>query len=72
MPDERPWWHHGTVLWSMALSSMCIVVSRLLGDPYDSFGGPLIHFLVLGGAGALFATAVVLLVLRRGSRAGKG
>ncbi|SNY63014.1 hypothetical protein [Paractinoplanes atraurantiacus] len=65
MAGKRPWWRDGTVLWSVALSSMCLLVSRLLDDPSDNFGGSWLHFLVLGGSGALLATAVVLLVLRR-------
>ncbi|WP_328468868.1 hypothetical protein OHA21_00260 [Actinoplanes sp. NBC_00393] len=61
-----------TVLWLMAMSSMGIFISRLLDDPYDSFGGPLLHFIVLGGSGALFATTVVMLVVQRNTRAGTG
>jgi hypothetical protein len=68
---NRPWWENGTVLWPTALSSSCVVVARLLDDPYDGFGGPLLHFTVLVASGALFITAVVLLVLRRRSRAGR-
>ncbi|BEL06333.1 hypothetical protein Q0Z83_045240 [Actinoplanes sichuanensis] len=71
MPEERPWWHNGTVLWSVALSSTAIFVSRLLDDPYDNFGGPVLHFVVLGGSGALLATAIALLVVRRKAGAGK-
>jgi hypothetical protein len=56
----------------MALSSMGIFISRLLDEPYDNFGGPVIHFIVLGGSCALFVTAVALLVVRRRTRAGKG
>ena len=61
--EDRPWWHHGTALWSMALSSMCLLVSRLLYDPNDDVCGLLLHFIALGGSCALFATLVVLLVL---------
>ncbi|MEU4690377.1 hypothetical protein [Actinoplanes sp. NPDC023714] len=68
MPDERPWWHNGTALWSMTLSSMAVFAARLLGDPDHSFGGPVLHFIVLGVSGVLFATMVVLLVLRRRAR----
>ncbi|MEU8658096.1 hypothetical protein [Actinoplanes philippinensis] len=71
MSEERPWWHNGTALWSMAVSSMGIFISRLLDDPYDDFGGPLLHFFVLGGSGALLATTVVLLVMRHKARASK-
>lgn len=71
MPDKRPWWHNGTALWSVALSSTAIFVSRLLDDPYDNFGGPALHFAVLGGSGTLLATAIVLLVVRRKTDAGE-
>ncbi|MEU4564830.1 hypothetical protein AB0F72_41155 [Actinoplanes sp. NPDC023936] len=71
MPDERPWWHNGTALWPMALSSMGVFISRVLDDPYDNFGGPLLHFIMLGGSGALFATTIALLVIRRRTRIGK-
>jgi hypothetical protein len=66
MAENSPWWHHRTALWPIALSSMCLFVSRLLDDPYDNFGGPLLHFIVLAGSGVLFATAIVLLASRPG------
>ncbi|MEU8818587.1 hypothetical protein [Actinoplanes sp. NPDC048796] len=72
MAAERPWWHNRTVLWSMAVSSMCVFAARFLDDPYDNFGGPWLHFTVLGGSGGLFVTAIVLLVSRRGDGPGGG
>jgi hypothetical protein len=71
VPEKRPWWHNGTLLCSVALSSTPIFVSRLLDDPYDNFGGPVLHFAVLGGSGALLVTAIVLLVVRRKNGAGQ-
>jgi hypothetical protein len=55
----------------VALSSTATFVSRLLDDPYDNFGGPVLHFVVLGGSGALLATAIVLLMVRRKTGAGR-
>ena len=55
-----------TALWFIALSATCVFVARLLGDPSDSFGGPVLHVVVLAASGVLAATSYVLLVRRRG------
>jgi hypothetical protein len=58
----------GVVLWSVAVSMTCVFVARLLDDPYDNFGGPVIHFAMLGVSGIAAATAIILLVRRGRSR----
>jgi len=69
---EHPSWHDRRVLWAITISMTCLFLSRLLDDPHDSFGGPVLHFIALIGAGILSATSIVLLVRRRKGGSGNG
>jgi hypothetical protein len=57
-------------LWAMLVSAGCTFASMLMRGPNHGFGGPVLYFVVLGGAGALLATSVVLMLLRRRDRTG--
>ncbi len=64
MTDRRPRRQSRAALISTAVAAACIFVSRLLADPDDSLGGPLLHLIVLAASGILLATSIVLLALR--------
>ena len=56
-------------LWCMAVSSACVLAARLGSDPDGAFGGPVLHYVVLGASAVvLAATAVALLRQRRDRR----
>ncbi|WP_229073372.1 hypothetical protein [Actinoplanes sp. DH11] len=66
MSPERPRRSPRPMLWT-AISALCVFGARLLSGPDDSFGGPVLHYVVLGASGAVLATSIVLLV-RQGRR----
>lgn len=60
----------GWVLWLVLVAAGFALVGVLLGGSGDRFGGALLHYVVLFGAGALLLVAGALLLVR--GRSGDG
>ena len=51
--------------WLMLISASCTFVALLRGGRNPGFLGPVVHYVVLCGSGALVVLSIVLLVMRR-------